>query len=221
MRQLAVRARRHVDERRPRFEASREQRDELADRFLAAAQEGELAALEALLAEDVELHGDGGGKAPALARPVHWPRPRRPYAARMVEGGPRFGATSRRVEVNGQPGAMFLDPGGKIISVLALDIADGQIQAVERHREPRQAPAFGRGGERPGAAARRRQSLTEHVRELHDLPGERDRVQVAIREALLPPPKLSELTVGRPRASAQFVRSRSTRHTSPALLAAT
>ncbi len=86
VRQLAVRARRHVDERRSRFEASREQRDELADRFFAAAQEGELAALEALLAEDVELHGDGGGKAPALARPLLRPRPRRAHAARLVAG---------------------------------------------------------------------------------------------------------------------------------------
>ena len=70
MRQIAVRARREVDERRPRFEASREQREELADRFFAAAQEGEVADLEALLAEDVVLQGDGGGKAPALARPL-------------------------------------------------------------------------------------------------------------------------------------------------------
>ena len=68
VRQLAVRARRHVEERRTRFDASREQREQLADRFFAAAQEGDLPALEALLAEDVELHGDGGGKVPALAR---------------------------------------------------------------------------------------------------------------------------------------------------------
>src|SRR3954449_9082839 len=68
VRQLAVRARQQVDERRVRFDASREQRDELADRFFAATQEGDLEGLEALLAEDVELHGDGGGKAPALAR---------------------------------------------------------------------------------------------------------------------------------------------------------
>ena len=69
-RQLAARARRHVEEGRPRFEPSREQRDELARRFFAAAQEGDLGGLEALLAHDVVLHGDGGGKAPALARAV-------------------------------------------------------------------------------------------------------------------------------------------------------
>src|SRR5207248_2047074 len=68
VRQLATRARRHVEQRRPRFQTSREQRDELARRFLAAAQTGDLAGLEALLAHDVVLAGDGGGKVPALAR---------------------------------------------------------------------------------------------------------------------------------------------------------
>ena len=130
VRQLAVRARRHVEERRSRFEASREQREELADRFFAAAQEGELEALEELLAHDVALHGDGGGKAPALARPLHG----RDRVARTMlawwRAGARFGATARRVDVNGQPGAMFLDAEGRIISVLALDIAEGQIQTV-------------------------------------------------------------------------------------------
>ncbi|MBA3264482.1 MAG: RNA polymerase sigma-70 factor [Thermoleophilaceae bacterium] len=131
VRQLAVRARRHVDERRVRFDTSREQRDQLADRFFAAAQEGDMPALEALLAEDVELHGDGGGKVPALARTLfgrlrvartlrNWVR----AAARMG------GVTMRRVDVNGQPGAMLLDREGRTFSVMALDIGDGQIQGI-------------------------------------------------------------------------------------------
>jgi RNA polymerase sigma factor (sigma-70 family) len=70
VRQLALRARRHVTKRRPRFEASREQRKELADRFFAATWRGDLKALETLLAHDVVLHGGGGGNVPALARPV-------------------------------------------------------------------------------------------------------------------------------------------------------
>ena len=70
-RQLATRARRHVEQRRPRFEASREQREQLATRFFAAAEEGDLEGLEELLAHDVVLHGDGGGKAPAIARALH------------------------------------------------------------------------------------------------------------------------------------------------------
>src|ERR687892_850092 len=68
VRQLATRARRHVEQRRPRFQTTREQREELARRFFQAAEQGDLAGLEALLAHDVVLTGDGGGKAPALAR---------------------------------------------------------------------------------------------------------------------------------------------------------
>ena len=131
VRQLAVRARRHVEEGRSRFEASRAQRDELARRFLAAAEEGDLEGLEGLLAHDVVLHGDGGGKVPALARPLHGrTRVARTLVAWM-RAAVRFGGISLRpVEVNGQPGALSFDPDGKLINVLALDIADGQIQAV-------------------------------------------------------------------------------------------
>jgi RNA polymerase sigma factor (sigma-70 family) len=68
VRQLATRARRLVQQRRPRFQTTREQRDELARRFFAAVEHGDLAGLEALLAHDVEMTSDGGGKVPALAR---------------------------------------------------------------------------------------------------------------------------------------------------------
>ena len=68
VRQLASRARRHVEQGRPRFQTTREQRDELARRFFQAAEQGDLAGLESLLAHDVQLTGDGGGKAPALAQ---------------------------------------------------------------------------------------------------------------------------------------------------------
>jgi RNA polymerase sigma-70 factor (TIGR02957 family) len=131
VRQLAARARRHVDEGRVRFDASREQREQLADRFFAAAQEGDMPALEALLAEDVELHGDGGGKVPALARALFG----RARVARTLRNWARAGVrmgdvTMRRVDVNGQPGAMLLDPEGRVFSVMALDVADGQIQGI-------------------------------------------------------------------------------------------
>jgi RNA polymerase sigma-70 factor (TIGR02957 family) len=130
-RQLAARARRHVEERRPRFEASREQQEELATRFFAAAEEGDLERLEELLAHDVVLHGDGGGKAPALARAVHG----RARVARTLmawlRAGTRFGGfILRREEVNGQPGALFFDLEGRLISVMILDVAEGQIQGV-------------------------------------------------------------------------------------------
>src|SRR5918999_1719396 len=130
-RQLATRARRQVEERRPRFEASREQKGKLASRFFAAAEEGDLEGLEELLAHDVVFRGDGGGKAPAAARAVHG----RAKVARLLIAGLRVvarfgGVTTRREEVNGQPGALFFDRDGGLISVAILDIADGQIQGV-------------------------------------------------------------------------------------------
>jgi RNA polymerase sigma-70 factor (TIGR02957 family) len=130
-RQLAARARRYVEERRPRFESSRAQRDELARRFIAAAQEGDLAGLEALLAHDVELHGDGGGKVPALARSLRGrARVARTLRAWARQGARIAGAQIRHVEVNGQPGVLILDGSGGVISVMALDVAGGEIRAV-------------------------------------------------------------------------------------------
>src|ERR671922_2867058 len=70
-RQLASRARKHVDDGRTRFDASEEQRDELAAKFFGAIENGDFDGLEAMLAEDVELHGDGGGIAPAIRHPVY------------------------------------------------------------------------------------------------------------------------------------------------------
>jgi RNA polymerase sigma-70 factor (ECF subfamily) len=120
-----------VDERRPRFEASREQAEALASRFFAAADDGDLEGLEELLAHDVVLRGDGGGKAPALARAVHGrARVARTLTA-WLRAGTRLGGFSvRREEVNGQPGALFLDPEGRLFSVMILDVAEGQIQGV-------------------------------------------------------------------------------------------
>ena len=130
-RQLAARARRHVDEARPRYEASRERRAELARRFFAAAREGDVEGLEALLAHDVVLRGDGGGKAPALARALHGARRvARTLGAWIRQGARIAGAEIREVEVNGEPGALLLAGDGSLISVWALDIADGQIQTI-------------------------------------------------------------------------------------------
>jgi RNA polymerase sigma-70 factor (TIGR02957 family) len=131
VRQLASRARRHLEEQRPRFEVSREHRERLASRFFAAVEQGDLKGLESLLAADVVLHGDGGGKVPAIARPQHG----RGRVARTLlawtRAAARFGGlTLRRVEVNGQPGAIALAPDGRLIGVIALDLADGQVQAI-------------------------------------------------------------------------------------------
>jgi RNA polymerase sigma-70 factor (TIGR02957 family) len=131
VRQLATRARRHVEQRRPRFQTTREQRDELARRFFAAAERGDLAGLEALLAHDVELTGDGGGKAPALARTLRG----RDRVARAVVGwfglATRLpGVSSRPVEINGSPGALFFDAEQRLIGACALEAAGGQITNI-------------------------------------------------------------------------------------------
>jgi RNA polymerase sigma-70 factor (ECF subfamily) len=93
-------------------------------------REGDLEGLEKLLAHDVVLHGDGGGKAPSVKRALHG----RARVARALIASlravARFGLTSRREEVNGQPGALFFDREGRLIAVTILDIGNGQIQGV-------------------------------------------------------------------------------------------
>jgi RNA polymerase sigma-70 factor (TIGR02957 family) len=131
VRQLATRARRHVEQGRPRFQTTREQRDKLAQRFFQAAEQGDLAGLESLLAHDVQLTGDGGGKAPALAQTLHG---RSRVAGMLVEwlslGSRALGISLRHVEVNGGPGALFFDGEQRLIGVTALEIADGEIKGI-------------------------------------------------------------------------------------------
>jgi RNA polymerase sigma-70 factor (TIGR02957 family) len=131
VRQLATRARRHVEQRRPRFQTTREQRDELARRFFEAAEQGDLAGLEALLAHDVALTGDGGGKAPAPRRTLRG----RNRVARTLINWSKIGARIPRAqlrpaEINGSPGALYLDGQQRLIAVMALEIAAGQITSI-------------------------------------------------------------------------------------------
>jgi RNA polymerase sigma-70 factor (ECF subfamily) len=129
-RQILTRARQHVDEGKPRFEASRRQREEVARRFFAAAAGGDMTALLELLAPDVVSIGDGGGKAWATAKPLRG----RERVARFMLGlyrrGPKMGARLEMTWVNGQPGAVTYDAEDRVINVFALDIADGLVQAV-------------------------------------------------------------------------------------------
>jgi len=131
VRQLVTRARRHLAQRRPRFHTTREQQQELARRFFAAVEHGDLSGLEALLAHDVALTGDGGGKVPALARSLRG----RTRVAHTLTNWARLGArlpgvSVRPVEVNGGPGALYLDAQQRLIAVVALEIADGQITSI-------------------------------------------------------------------------------------------
>jgi RNA polymerase sigma-70 factor (ECF subfamily) len=129
-RQIAARARRHVEAGRPRFEASRRQRDELARRFFAAMDRGDTEGLVGLLAGDAVLYGDGGGKAPAMTAPVHGAE----RVARLLLGltrrGRAVGIGGRLAEVNGHPGLITLDPEGRVLGILALDIVEGRVQTV-------------------------------------------------------------------------------------------
>ena len=129
-RQLAVQARRHMDAGRPRFEAGRREREELAGRFFDAFRDGDLDGLRELLAADVQLVGDGGGKAPQWAdRFIGAEKVARVLAA-LVPPFIRIGGVVEPHQVNGQPGAIFRDRDGKVINTWALDILDGKIQTI-------------------------------------------------------------------------------------------
>lgn len=129
-RQLLVRARRHMDAGRPRFEAGRRERDELAARFFDALREGDVDGLRVLLADSVSVCGDSGGKAPQLAKPVvgagNVARLLIAYMPKMAA----VGVTFELREINGGPGAVFHDRGGKVLQTLVLGISDGHVQHV-------------------------------------------------------------------------------------------
>ena len=129
-RQLAVRARRHMAAGRPRFEADRKEREELAERFFDAFREGNVDGLRELLAADVHMVGDGGGKAPLLASYTIGPENVARVLAALIPLFVRLGVVLEPHEVNGQPGAIIRDPDGKVLSTLALDILDGRIQTI-------------------------------------------------------------------------------------------
>ncbi|WP_214323156.1 RNA polymerase sigma-70 factor [Nonomuraea sediminis] len=129
-RQLAVRARRHMAAGRPRFEADRKEREELASRFFDALREGDLAGLQGLLAADVSMVGDGGGKAPQLARAIVGAENVARLLASVFPQMGRVEVMFEPHELNGQPGAIFRDRDGKVLHTLALEVLDGQIQAI-------------------------------------------------------------------------------------------
>jgi RNA polymerase sigma-70 factor (ECF subfamily) len=149
-RQLALRARRHVSEHRPRFEASRRMRDEFADRFLRAVGDGDMDGLVTMLAADAVVYGDSGGTRPS------WPHPiiGRDRVSRLMTGLAQqireLRITIRRAEINGQPGALFLDPAGLLVNVFVLDIADGQVRTVRSVINPDKLRHLGPLADLPG-----------------------------------------------------------------------
>jgi len=125
-RQLAVRARRHVEARRPRFEPSREQREALAARFFEAIREGDLDGLVSLLAEDAVATGDGGGKAAARKTPLHGGAKIARFMLGLMRLAERDAYEFDFCEVNGRPGALIRQD-GRVISALSVEIADGRV----------------------------------------------------------------------------------------------
>jgi RNA polymerase sigma-70 factor (ECF subfamily) len=135
-RQLAVRARRHVDAGRPRFEADRREREKLAARFFGALREGDVDGLQELLAADAQLAGDGGGKAPTLTRTIVGADKVARVLASVFPWLARIDVTLEPREVNGQPGAIFRDRDNKVLGTWALDVIDGQIQTIRSVSNP-------------------------------------------------------------------------------------
>ena len=142
-RKLVARARQHVEDDKPRFEASRQQRFELAERFLAAAQHGDMDGLVSLLAGDVAFYGDGGGIATALPRPIFGREKVAQFLIGLMRRGRTLAVEARPVVVNGQPGVLTLDADGLVISVLGLDIAEGQVQAIRSVINPQKLAHLG------------------------------------------------------------------------------
>ena len=129
-RQHAVRARRFIADRRPRFDASEAERDELVRGFLAAATNGDLDGLIGVLAEDVVVHGDGGGKVPQWARPIEGvDKVARMFAA-LGDQIRRLGASMEPHRINGQPGVIFRGPHGGVFSVMSFEVVDGRVATI-------------------------------------------------------------------------------------------
>ncbi len=135
-RQLAVRARRHMDLGRPRFEADRREREELAARFFDALRDGDIDGLRELLAADVQMVGDGGGKAPALARSVFGADNVARLLASIFPLLVKIDATVEPRELNGHPGAIVRDRDGKVVGTMTLDVLGGRIQAIRSVANP-------------------------------------------------------------------------------------
>jgi RNA polymerase sigma-70 factor (ECF subfamily) len=144
-RQLAVRAREKVQEGKPRFETSVEKRWALAERFFAAVEKGDTESLANMLAADVVLYGDGGGKAPARRAPLRGVAEAARFLAAFSPRAQRESWDLTLVDVNGQPGAVVHDGDGSTVAVVSLDIASERVQAVRAVVNPDKLAHLGEG----------------------------------------------------------------------------
>ena len=128
-RQIALRARRAVDSERTRFEPSREQREALAARFFDAVREGDLDGLVGLLADDVVITGDGGGKAAARPTPLEGSEKVARFLLGLMRLADRRDYMFEFVEVNGQPGALIREHGA-VTGAMTIDVVEGRVAAI-------------------------------------------------------------------------------------------
>jgi RNA polymerase sigma-70 factor (ECF subfamily) len=128
-RQLALRARRHVQARRARFEATREQRERLAARFFEAIREGDLDGLVTLLAEDAVATGDGGGKAPARATPLRGGAKVARFMLGLARLGERHAYSYEFTELNGEPSAILRED-GKVVATMTIEVRGERVTAI-------------------------------------------------------------------------------------------
>ena len=135
-RQLAARARAHVRDARPRYRMEQERGLEIASAFFAASRSGDMRALGAMLAQDVSLHSDGGGKRPATVRPaLGFSQVMQVHKALGVLFG-KYGSTLLRTcRINGLPGFVTQEADGEI-QTTALAIENGRISAIYVMRNP-------------------------------------------------------------------------------------
>ncbi|MGW3498409.1 RNA polymerase sigma-70 factor [Streptomyces sp. NPDC001020] len=141
VRQLAGRARKHVDERRPRYEVDPAQRRDLTERFIAASVEGDLDGLMRLLAPNVRLVGDSGGHAKAPLRVLETAE----KVGRFLIAVARQDIPDmsfRFLELNGGPALLVLS-GGKPDSAVQVDVVDGRVQCVYILRNPEKLTVLG------------------------------------------------------------------------------
>jgi SnoaL-like domain len=110
--------------------ARRADGEELARRFFEAAAGGDMDALLGMLAPDVVVHGDGGGKAQVIGKPVAGRQPVMRLLVGLFRRGRALGISLRLAWVNGQPGAVMYDAEGRVVSVFELDVADGAVQTI-------------------------------------------------------------------------------------------
>ncbi len=142
-RQLVVRARRHMQAGRPRFEADRRAREELSARFFDAVLEGDVDGLRELLAADVQLVGDSGGKAPQWGTGVYGVDKVSRLLASTMPWFAAIGGQLEQVELNGQPGAVFRDRDGMVVNTLTLDVLDGRVQSIRAVLNPEKLAHLG------------------------------------------------------------------------------